>query len=164
MTREEAYRRCVRTEFARDQALRRAGVGCIFLEAEPRCAMRFGLTEAERRAAWSSFGAEPVVEEAAAPAATAVAQPEPLPAALVGVAMGGLSLVVGSFLFALIAPRQDLGVGMLYAIGPSIAAGVVAAHIHKTDPMLSAKIIGTTTGMKVRPVPAEQPTAAARGE
>jgi hypothetical protein len=156
MTRRESYLRCVRKEWAQDQALRRAGVTCIFVEAEPRCAMRFGLTQPERRAAWAGFGEEPVAEEV--PVTTAVLQPGPaVPAVLVGISMGGLALLIGSFVSA--AFTRDLGHGALVALGPSIIAGVLAAHVHRTDPALSAKIISTTTGMRVKPVVVQQPAA-----
>lgn len=98
---------------------------------------------------------EPVVDAAELPVTHVTIRPGPaLPSALVGVSMGGLALVVGTFVGALIAPHQDLRYGFLYALGPSIAAGVLAAHVHRTDPALSAKIIGTATGMKVTPVAA----------
>jgi hypothetical protein len=116
--------------------------------------MRFGLTQAERQAAWSGFGEEPVIEEV--PVTTAALQPgPPIPAALVGISMGGLALLVGSFVSA--AFTRDLGHGALVALGPSIIAGVLAAHVHRTDPALSAKIISTTTGMRVKPVVVQQP-------
>jgi hypothetical protein len=159
VTRREAYLRCVREERARDQALYRAGVGCIFLEAEPRCAMRFGLNQAERRAAWVSFGQEPT--ETAPVESVKIEPGPPLPAALVGVSMGGLALVVGSFVGA--AFTRDLGHGALVALVPSIITGVMAGYVHRHDPALSAKIISTTTGMRVKPV--QQPAAtAATGE
>jgi hypothetical protein len=80
-------------------------------------------------------------------------QPGPaLPAVAVGIAMGCLTFVVGTFLGAAIAPKKDLGWGAVYAVVPSIAAGVAMAQLHRTNPRLSARIVSVTTGAQLQPV------------
>lgn len=119
--------------------------------------MSYRLQQAETVA--DVISEEPVVDAAEVPVTQVAVRPGPVvPATLVGMSMGGLALVVGTFVGALIAPKQDLRYGFLYALGPSIAAGVLAAHVHRTDPMLSAKIISTTTGMTLKPVATQRQT------